>query len=143
MYQGKKACEITGWKGIDRGKRNIRVLVVDDDDGLREMLSKVLCFMGYEAVQAHSGSEALNIFLEGPFSLVMTDLQMPGMDGWSLASRIKERSPEIPILLMTAHARHHIMKELKGSSIDSALFKPFSLEELRREVNKALEGRSQ
>ncbi len=137
MYQGESACEIGG--GVEGHKR---VLVVDDDDGIREMLLKVFYIMGYEAVPAHSGSEALNIFLKGPFALVMTDLQMPGMDGWSLASHIKERSPEIPVLLMTAQARERVMEELKGSSIDSALFKPFSLEELRKEVQRVLKERS-
>ena len=159
MYQGESAHEIGGWDGIGKedsgqpdvtkkdispsGESNKRVLVVDDDDGIREMLSKVFYIMGYEAVPAHSGSEALNMFLKGPFALVMTDLQMPGMDGWSLASHIKERSPEMPVLLMTAQARERVMKELEGSSIDSALFKPFSLEELRNEVQRVLKDRSQ
>jgi CheY-like chemotaxis protein len=113
-----------------------RILVVDDEEGIREVLSTVLSGMGYEVVTANSGTQALNLFLRSSFALVLTDLEMPGMDGWNLASRIKDRSPDIPVVAMTGQPKEDVMERIKGDSFNAAIFKPFRLEQLLEMIEK-------
>jgi two-component system capsular synthesis sensor histidine kinase RcsC len=117
---------------------NIRILIVDDDAGTREMLLSALSHFGFEATAARNGSEALALFLTNHFELIITDLQMPGMDGWSLASNIKRILPGMPVMMMTAQAKGHVIKDLEKSCFDSALFKPFKLEQLQQEIQRLL-----
>jgi two-component system capsular synthesis sensor histidine kinase RcsC len=116
--------------------RNKRILIVDDDAGIRSALLVALSGMGYEAAAASSGSEALNVFLRNRYDLVITDLQMPGMDGWTLASLIKDRFPNIPVVLMTGQEKEDVMKDPRGNCIDCAIFKPLKLQELERELKE-------
>jgi CheY-like chemotaxis protein len=117
---------------------NKRILIVDDDEGIRCALLAALSAMGYEAAAACSGLEALDVFVRNPFDLVITDLQMPGMDGWTLASLIKDRFPDTPVVLMTGKQKEEVMKDQKGRCIDSALFKPLGLQQLQEELKKML-----
>lgn len=115
-----------------------RIMVVDDDEGIRHVLSMALSGMGFEVVAASRGSEALNLFLKSSFALVLTDLEMPGMDGWDLASRIKDRFPNIPVVLMTGRAKEDVIEGMKGNYVDSVIFKPFRLENILKTVQKML-----
>jgi len=123
---------------IENHGGNKRILIVDDDEGIRCALLAALSAMGYEAAAASSGAEALNVFLRNPFDLVITDLQMPGMDGWTLASLIKDTFPNTLILLMTGQQKEDVMIDRRGSCIDSALFKPLKLQDLQKELKKML-----
>jgi CheY-like chemotaxis protein len=113
-----------------------RILVVDDEEGIREILSTVLSGMGYEVVTANSGTEALNLFPRSSFALVLTDLEMPGMDGWNLASRIRDTSPDIPVVAMTGQPKENVIEKIKGNSFNAAIFKPFRLEQLLEMIEK-------
>ena len=73
-----------------------RILVADDNKAIRDLVSGFLEFIGYEVALAVNGIEALAVFLGSSFDLVLTDLEMPAMDGLSLAGHIKERSPRTP-----------------------------------------------
>jgi CheY-like chemotaxis protein len=115
-----------------------RILVVDDEGGIREILSTVLSGMGYEVVTANSGTKALNLFLRSSFALVLTDLEMPGMDGWNLASRIRDTSPDIPVVAMTGQPKENVIEKIKGNSFNAAIFKPFRLEQLLEMIDKLL-----
>ena len=99
---------------------------------------QIFSLMGFEAVVAGSGSEALDQFFSATFDLIITDLEMPDIDGWTLASHIKELSPDTPIVLITGSEKSAIMEGLETSNVDSVLFKPFSLEEIKNTVHKAL-----
>ena len=65
------------------------------------------------------------VSFENHFDLILTDLRMPGMDGWTLAFHIKSKSPDTPVVLMTGEGENKIMQELEGSCVDIAVFKPF------------------
>jgi CheY-like chemotaxis protein len=130
-----KECGETGNLSCTKGY-NTRILVVDDDEGIRDIISTALSGIGYDVVTASRGTEALNLLPKGSFALVLTDLQMPGMDGWSLASRIKERFPRIPVVLMTASGKEAVMERMKGSSVDYVIFKPFRLEDILKAAEK-------
>jgi CheY-like chemotaxis protein len=115
-----------------------KILVVDDEKNIRDCVSMVLSFMGFEVAAASSGNEGLNLFLKSSFDLVLTDLQMPDMDGWALAFNIKEESPDTPVVLMTGEERGSVLERLKGSCVDSVVFKPFLLEDIQKTVQNAL-----
>jgi CheY-like chemotaxis protein len=107
-----------------------RILIVDDNKEIRNTVSKVLVFMGYEVVVASNGKEGLRLFLHSPFNLVITDLSMPELDGLTLASSIKERSPHTAVILMTGSK----LENTQGRSVDLVLVKPFSLVDLGQKV---------
>jgi CheY-like chemotaxis protein len=118
-----------------------RVLVVEDNKNVQNALSMMLCSMGFEVALADNGLEALAAFLDGSFDLVLTDFQMPMMDGSSLARFIKEMSPNTPVILLTGADRETVSKKAKSESIDSVIFKPFKIIDFEKTVQGALELR--
>jgi CheY-like chemotaxis protein len=115
-----------------------RVLVVEEQEYIRYFILCILIKMGYEVTAACDGEEGLFLFHKGSFDLVLTDLTMPSMDGWALASCIKDHSPNTRICLMTGWGEEEIRPKLKGSAVDSVLFKPFRLNELITTVHHML-----
>ena len=120
------------------------VLVVDDEDDIRELVRINLELDGHAVTTASSGAEALDRLQGTRPDVVVLDVMMPGMDGWEVLSRIKaDRSPElsgVPVLMLTA--RTDDMDRIRGG-IEGAIryiTKPFSLADLREEVKHALEG---
>jgi CheY-like chemotaxis protein len=123
--------------GYVEGEPDVRrILVVDDDRGVRDALAGILGDLGYEVAVAADGDEALDLLQDSTFGMVLTDLNMPGMDGLSLARRIKKDS-STPVVLITASDRRSVEARIKDSVVDSVLFKPFRAEELMAVVNKA------
>jgi two-component system capsular synthesis sensor histidine kinase RcsC len=116
-------------------------LVIDDDANVRNVLSLALSFMGHDVAVADCGNEGLNLFLKSSFDLVLTDLDMPGMDGWNLAFCIKEKSPNTPVVLITGKERGAVLEKAKDSSADFAIFKPFRLENIQKMVQSILDNR--
>jgi CheY-like chemotaxis protein len=106
-----------------------RILVVDDDKGVREAMAGVISDFGYDVAVAANGDEALILLQDSTFGLVFTDFHMPGMDGWRLAEHIKKDSAAI-VVLVTASDRRSVEERLPDSCVDSVLFKPFHAEEL-------------
>jgi two-component system, response regulator FlrC len=84
------------------GNAGKRILIVDDDKAVRDVLYDIFIHWGYQVVVAGSGSEALPLFLRTSFNLVLTDMNMPGIDGWSVAVQVKDKSPDTMVGLMTA-----------------------------------------
>jgi len=116
-----------------------KILVVDDAKAIRDTLSKVLSSMGFEVAVARSGHEGLNLFLKNSFDLVLADLQMPDMGGWTLALHIKDESPDTPIVLVTGEEKGRVMEKLEESCVDSVVFKPFTLEDIQETVQEMLD----
>jgi len=118
-----------------------KILIVDDEKAIRDVLSDTLSFLGYEVAVASSGHEALSLFLNNSFELVFTDMHMPGMDGWSLAHHIKDKSADTPVVLITGSEKETVMKRFKGSFVDTVIFKPLSLEDIQKTVQGFLHTR--
>ena len=106
-----------------------RILVVDDNDAIRRLTSKMLSRLGYEVSATDSGENGLNVFLRNHFDIVLSDYEMPGMDGVALARRIKQYSPEVAVCIMTASGKGSIITETT-SAVDEVIAKPFSMDEL-------------
>jgi CheY-like chemotaxis protein len=118
-----------------------RILVAEDNKAIGDLVSKILAFMGFEVALAGNGVEALSLFIERSFDLVLTDLEMPIMDGWGLTLCIKERSPSTPVVLMTGADRESVLEKVKSASIDSVIFKPFLLDDFQSTVQRVLDPR--
>ena len=118
-----------------------RILVAEDNKSIQDVVSRFLDFMGFEVALAGNGVEALSLFLKNSFDLVLTDLEMPIMDGWSLSHCIKERSPNTPVVLMTGADRETVWKKVKSAPIDSVIFKPFLINDFQSTVQRVLEPR--
>ena len=119
-------------QNIIRGKR---ILLVDDELGLRGSFRLLLEIDDHIVTEADNGAEALDLFTKGQFDLVATDFEMPVMKGNELAVRIKNLAPKQPILMVTAYG-----KELGESQnpVDSILNKPFTFDDLRGAIAKLL-----
>ena len=111
----------------------VRILVADDKKSIRDIISEFLEFIGYEVALAIDGVEALAVFLENSIDLVLTDLEMPAMDGLSLAGHIKENSPSTPVILLTGSDL-----EIGIDLFESVLLKPVMLEDLQSAIQTAL-----
>ena len=117
------------------------ILIVDDYENVREVVSRMLAESGFQVQTACSGAEALNLLAESPFGLVLTDFNMPEMDGLTLAAKIKTLSPATPVILMTG-ADIRTGDEEKGCVI-TVLHKPFRWQDLEEAVLTAMtEGRA-
>jgi DNA-binding response OmpR family regulator len=104
------------------------VLIVDDDSAIRSMLALALEDEGYDVATAKNGLEALQQLLTRPFSLVLLDLQMPVMDGLTLAQQLREQGVRVPIVLMSAGGRTRVAAQM--ARVAGYLEKPFSLDQL-------------
>lgn len=112
----------------------LRILVVDDNENIRDMLEDFLNFEGHKPVLAKDGKEALEIFCEQDFDIVITDLGMPGMSGWELSKYIKQRKPEIPIVIITGWGAQLGAEDLKKNKVESILCKPFNLDQVKQMI---------
>jgi CheY-like chemotaxis protein len=125
-------------------ERKRLVLVVDDEQGLRDLVCRTLRAEGYSTLEAAHGAEALEIIETAPdaVDLVVTDVVMPGMDGRELGRRLSQRLPDLPILYISAYDVNDIFR--RGSPRNSAPFlqKPFPMEGLIATVRGLLEARS-
>jgi DNA-binding NtrC family response regulator len=116
-----------------------RILIVDDEDGMRRLLGRVLSRQGYETSTAGSGAEALRMVAGERFDLVVTDIKMPEMDGLQLLEELKAYEPSLPIIVMTAYGTiENAVQALRFGAYDY-IAKPFETDEIKLTVAKALE----
>jgi putative nucleotidyltransferase with HDIG domain len=119
-----------------------RILIVDDEDSIREVVSSMLSSSGFACTQAQSGREALALLQSGEeFELMLSDMMMPVMDGEALLAATKERFPDIPVVMVTAmHDISIALNAIRNGAYDY-LLKPFDREQLLATVRRALENR--
>jgi CheY-like chemotaxis protein len=118
-----------------------KILVVDDEDYVRELLSDILEGEGYSVTLAASGSEALAFYDSMKFDAVFTDIGMPGMSGWELARAIRQRDSRTPIAVITGWGEAVGSTEQKEAQVDWVVAKPFTTSriiELAKEVSEHL-----
>lgn len=116
-----------------------RILLAEDDDFMRGFLDRALVKAGYEVISCANGAEALERLKQEPFTLLLTDIVMPRMDGIELARRASELDGELKIMFITGFAAVTLNNETKPPKDARVLSKPFHLKDLVREVDKLLE----
>jgi two-component system cell cycle response regulator CpdR len=115
-----------------------RILLAEDDDSMRGFLERALERAGYEVVSYPNGAEALDRLKEEPFTLLLTDIVMPRMDGIELARRASELDPDLKIMFITGFAAVTLNTETATPKDARVLSKPFHLKDLVREVDTLL-----
>ena len=113
-----------------------KILVVDDEPNMRELLREELEEEGYEVEAAENGEEALKKFSSGDYDLVILDIEMPGMNGLEVAGKIREMKKDARIILLTAYS--HYRSDLSSWAADEYVVKSFNFEELKEKVKKLL-----
>jgi two-component system response regulator AtoC len=119
-----------------------RMLVIDDDPGLRDYLEALASSRGYQVHTASTGEEALKALDQSRPDLVTLDLVLPGMDGLETLRQLKERLPEVPVVMLSGHGQARNIVEAMKLGASDFLRKPFEVEELEVAFQKALEKRA-
>ena len=106
-----------------------KILVVDDNNVLLIVISKMLSLLGYEVSSADSGANGLNVFRKTNFDIVLSDYDMPGMDGVAFACSVKKCSPRTRVVIMTGAGKETVFSR-KSTAVDEVISKPFTLAEI-------------
>jgi signal transduction histidine kinase/CheY-like chemotaxis protein len=119
-------------------RANAPVLVIDDEPGVRDVIATTLRREGYRVTTCASGRDGIARFDAQPFDLVVTDLGMPGLTGWDVASHVKQRSPKTPVVLVTGWGDRMTADEVQARGVDFLVSKPFALDDIRAVARQAL-----
>jgi two-component system cell cycle sensor histidine kinase/response regulator CckA len=135
---GESLEEPLGW--IDRPRAAGTVLVVEDEESVRRLASRVLRARGYRVLEARDGAEALNLTgdRQGPIDLLVTDIIMPGLGGPALAERLLQVQPDLKVLYITGYSEEAIRQQGMLPAGGSLLEKPFTAHQLAERVRAAL-----
>ncbi|MFC0215472.1 response regulator [Paenibacillus chartarius] len=115
-----------------------KVLIVDDQNGIRVLLMEVFSNEGYDTYQASNGKLALEIVRNATPDLVLLDMKIPGMDGLDILKHIKSMNPAIKVIMMTVYGELDMIKEATDLGAIMHFTKPFDIDELRMAVNHQL-----
>jgi CheY-like chemotaxis protein len=121
------------------GSKNIRVLIIDDDDLLRKSTKRLLTQMGIEVFLASDGIEGLNTFLENhqDIDCILLDLTMPRLSGEETFHRLKEIDPDVRVIMMSGYSELEVSERFTGEYRVEFLQKPYTFQELKEKVVKA------
>jgi two-component system, OmpR family, response regulator len=123
---------------VEEGLDTARLLVVEDEDTIRQLLAGSLRFAGFEVATAASGAEALRAVTASPPDLVLLDVMMPDGDGFEVVRRIRLSGPDVPVIFLTA--RDDVRDRVRGLALggDDYVTKPFSLDEVLERIRAVL-----
>ena len=125
-------------KSIAKTMSRPRMLVIDDDANVRDVLEQLLASFGYECQTAADATSGLARFAEGCWDLLLVDIVMPGMSGWALIEAIRRRTPSTPVALITGLNQPAVMQRARSWRLP-VIAKPFRADALRAVVVKALQ----
>ena len=119
----------------------VNILVVDDDQSIRAFCREILELQDYLVVEAENGAKALDALKKTSFSLILSDVMMPDIDGLELASQVRDEYPDTFVILITGHGSIDIAKDAIQRGAFDFITKPFKMTELNKTVERALEVR--
>src|SRR5439155_19104615 len=119
-------------------KSPMKILVIEDDQKTRAYLQKGLQEGGFTVDAVERGEEALHVVADGHYDLIILDVMLPGLDGWSIVARMRNRGDQTPVVMLTA--RDHVEDRVRGLELgaDDYLVKPFAFSELLARVRTVL-----
>jgi CheY-like chemotaxis protein len=120
---------------ISMAARRPRVLLIDDDSGVRELVRYLIESFGYDCGTAEDGVTGLARFDEERWDIVLTDLAMPGMNGWEVVETLRQRSSTVPVVLLTGLADSGVVQRAAARRV-TLLSKPFLAETLRAALTR-------
>ena len=118
-----------------------RILIIDDEPGMRSFLHRILERLGHHVVMAEDGRTGLEAVSRSPFDLIVTDLLMPGMEGIEFLFQLRQKANRVPVIAMSGGGRmgpDHYAKMPRLAGAARFLSKPFTVEELREVVDRLL-----
>ena len=116
------------------------ILIVEDDDAVRQSIAEVVQFCGWQVLEASNGIHGLGLFRTHLPDVVLTDVVMDGLDGFQLTAGIKSIRPQAAVIIMTAFSAPHLREKVQSVGASEFLCKPFEPEELLSALRRSLEG---
>lgn len=133
--------EMTGSSQPPQPPRPLHILVIDDEEAVRSVLTRMLTQVHHQVTVAKDGTEGIRLFQQNQFDLVLTDLGMPGVSGWEVCERIKKMSPSIPVGMITGWGFEVDEKRKQAAGLDFIITKPFDFNQIIRVVSEKIENR--
>jgi CheY-like chemotaxis protein len=119
-----------------------QILVIDDEETVRDVLFKILSQAKHSVTVAENGEEGLRLFKEKEFDLVLTDLGMPGMSGWEVGRVIKQMSPDTPVGMITGWGMEVDQAKIEENGIDFVIPKPFQFNHILKVIEEAIASKA-
>jgi len=119
-----------------------KVLIVDDDEVLCRTLADMMDFLGHDIRIARDGFQALRLIDEESFAIVISDIELPGIDGLMLIKKLKEKLPEIDIISMTGYETRYSYTDVIGNGASDFIAKPFGVDEMEAKLNRIIGERN-
>jgi two-component system, cell cycle response regulator CpdR len=116
----------------------IRILVAEDNDSVREFISRALSGAGYEVVAVADGQQALDALVAATFAVLVTDIVMPNVDGIALALKAVRLFPDLRIVMISGYAQERMRAHNLDALVHRVIAKPFAVEEICQAVKDAL-----
>jgi len=117
--------------------QQVKILVVDDEEFMRKLMTNILRKAGMEVLTAQSGEEALRVLQENGCDVVVSDVRMAGMSGFDLLKQVKAQHPDTAFVVMTGHADSYTIKDALLQGADEYITKPFKNHEVTLIVERA------
>jgi CheY-like chemotaxis protein len=115
-----------------------KILIVDDNPNMSSLLVEMLEVFKYDALRATDGRDALDRIEKGDISMVITDMRMPKMSGLELLQAVKERNPELPVVVISGYSVDEVDSDIVKSKADGFLNKPFMMSDIERLLSDLL-----
>jgi len=116
-----------------------RILTIDDEETIRDLLVNILVRFDHQVSSAADGMTGINIFKNGEYDIVFTDLGMPEVSGWEVAQQVKEMDPDVKVVLITGWGVELDESKLADRKVDYVIAKPFQISQIQEVVSKAME----
>jgi len=110
--------------------KTYKVFVIDDEQVIRDLFTRVLMVKGHEVISVDNGKDALKRVMEQSFDIVFTDIVMPGIDGIATFKALRKLKPDLPIVIMTGYAVEDKIEEAMSLGAMDYLYKPFDIGEI-------------
>jgi len=125
---------------LTRRAKEARILVIDDEESVRSVLSRILSQVNHQVTVAKDGGEGLQLFKEKEFDIVLTDLGMPDMSGWDVCKAIKKLRARIPVGMITGWGMELDQTKKEESGLDFVIPKPFDFHQILKVVDETMES---
>ena len=118
-------------------QRSLSILGIDDQEVIRELLSNIISRMGHKITTVETGQEALRLFRQEPFDLVIAEAGLPDISGWSISEQVKKHSPRTPVIILSGWDNMADLEKAHAGHADFVLTKPFKMEQLGKVIGAA------
>jgi DNA-binding response OmpR family regulator len=126
----------------NKSSRSLRILVVEDDGNIRRIMKDLLSMSGHNVYVAADGETGLDYLQSDTFDLIITDLGLPGINGWDLARASKRYQIDVPIISISSWQGKEAEEKTREYGIDIAIWKPFRIDQVHQAIDSLCFGRN-